>query len=136
LGGILMNNPVAVASGTFGYGSEYAPYLDIAEIGAVIVKGTTLEPRPGNPPPRIVETPSGMLNAIGLENPGVEIFLKEHLAYLRSCGATVIANIAGNSLEDYAEVAARIEGHDGVAGIELNISCPNVKAGGLQFGTD
>lgn len=136
LGGILMNNPVAVASGTFGYGSEYAPYLDIAEIGAVIVKGTTLEPRAGNPPPRIVETPSGMLNAIGLENPGVDVFLNEHLPYLRSRGATVIANIAGNSLEDYAEVAAKIDGHDGVAGIELNISCPNVKAGGLQFGTD
>lgn len=131
-----MNNPVAVASGTFGYGSEYAPYLDIAEIGAVIVKGTTLEPRAGNPPPRIVETPSGMLNAIGLENPGVDVFLNEHLPYLRSRGATVIANIAGNSLEDYAEVAAKIDGHDGVAGIELNISCPNVKAGGLQFGTD
>ncbi|MEQ8199816.1 MAG: dihydroorotate dehydrogenase [Syntrophomonadaceae bacterium] len=136
LGGIKMNNPVAVASGTFGYGREYEDYMDIAAIGAVIVKGTTLEPRVGNPPPRIIETPAGMLNAIGLENPGIDIFLNEHLPYLRDKGVTVIANLAGNSIEDYAAVTAKLKGHPGIAGIELNISCPNVKKGGLQFGTD
>ncbi len=136
LGGIKMNNPVAVASGTFGYGREYEDYMDISALGAVIVKGTTLEPRFGNPPPRIIETPAGMLNAIGLENPGIDIFLHQHLPYLRDKGVTVIANLAGNSIEDYAAVTAKLEGHPGVAGIELNISCPNVKKGGLQFGTD
>lgn len=136
LGGIKMSNPVAVASGTFGYGREYEDYLDIAAVGAVIVKGTTLEARLGNPPPRIIETPAGMLNAIGLENPGVEVFLHDHLPYLRDKGVTVIANLAGNSIEDYAAVSACLEGHAGIAGIELNISCPNVKKGGLQFGTD
>lgn len=136
LGGIKLNNPVAVASGTFGYGREYEDYLDIAGIGAVIVKGTTLEPRPGNPPPRIIETPAGMLNAIGLENPGVEVFVNEYLPYLYEKKVTVIANIAGNTVEEYAAVAKRLEGCPGIAGIELNISCPNVKQGGLQFGTD
>jgi len=136
LGGILMNNPVAVASGTFGYGREYEDYIDIAGIGAVIVKGTTLEPRNGNPPPRIIETAAGMLNAIGLENPGVDVFLNEYLPCLAERKVTVIANIAGNTLEEYAAIAARLEGYPGIAGIELNISCPNVKQGGLQFGTD
>lgn len=136
LGGIKMQNPVAVASGTFGYGFEYEDFVDISKIGGVIVKGTTLEPRPGNPPPRIIETPAGMLNAIGLENPGVDVFLNEYLPALRDQGVTVIANIAGNTVEEYAELAARLEGHEGIAGIELNISCPNVKHGGLQFGTD
>ncbi|WP_054694916.1 dihydroorotate dehydrogenase [Syntrophomonas palmitatica] len=136
LGGIIMKNPVAVASGTFGYGREYEDFVDISNLGAVIVKGTTLEPRAGNPTPRIVETPAGMLNAIGLENPGIDAFLHEHLPYLREKNVTVIANIAGNTVDEYAELAARIEGHSGVAGIELNISCPNVKEGGLQFGTD
>jgi dihydroorotate dehydrogenase (NAD+) catalytic subunit len=136
LGGIKMKNPVAVASGSFGYGFEYADFIDSSTIGAVIVKGTTLEPRPGNVPPRIVETPAGMLNAIGLENPGVDVFLHEYLPVLRARNVTVIANIAGNSVEDYAQMAARLEGHEGIAGIELNISCPNVKEGGLQFGTD
>lgn len=136
LGGIKMQNPVAVASGTFGYGFEYEDYLDISKIGGVIVKGTTLEPRPGNPPPRIIETPAGMLNAIGLENPGVDVFLNEYLPALRDLGVTVIANIAGNTVEEYAQLAAKLEGHEGIAGVELNISCPNVKHGGLQFGTD
>ncbi len=136
LGGIELNNPVAVASGTFGYGREYEGYIDIAGIGAVIVKGTTLEPRHGNPPPRIIETSAGMLNAIGLENPGVEVFVNEYLPYLYAKKVTVIANIAGNTLEEYAALAARLEGCPGIAGIELNISCPNVKQGGLQFGTD
>lgn len=136
LGGIKMKNPVAVASGTFGYGFEYADFIDSSTIGAVIVKGTTLEARSGNVPPLIVETPAGMLNANGLENPGIEVFLTEYLPLLREKQVTVIANIAGNSVEDYAQMAARLEGHAGIAGIELNISCPNVKQGGLQFGTD
>ncbi|MCX5780305.1 MAG: dihydroorotate dehydrogenase [Firmicutes bacterium] len=136
LGGIMMNNPVAVASGTFGYGREYEDYLDIAGIGAVIVKGTTLEPRTGNPPPRIMETAAGMLNAIGLENPGIKVFVNEYLPYLAEKQVTVIVNIAGNTLDEYAAIAARLEGCPGIAGIELNISCPNVKQGGLQFGTD
>lgn len=136
LGGIKLNNPVTVASGTFGYGREYENYMDIAGIGAVIVKGTTMESRPGNPPPRIIETPAGMLNAIGLENPGVDVFLNDYLPYLIEKKVTIIANIAGNTLEDYAALAARLEGCPGIAGIELNISCPNVKQGGLQFGTD
>ncbi len=136
LGGIIMKNPVAVASGTFGYGGEYEGFIDIADIGAVIVKGTTLEPRCGNLPPRIFETPSGMLNAIGLENPGVGIFLQEYLPRLRDQGVTVIANIAGNTIEEYARMAAMLEGNRGIAGMEMNISCPNVKEGGLQFGVD
>lgn len=136
LGGLHLLNPVLVASGTFGYGQEYEQYINIGDIGAVIVKGTTLEPRNGNPPPRIVETPAGMLNGIGLENPGIEVFLNDYLPYLISRGATVVANIAGNTVEEYAQIAARIEKSDGVAAIELNISCPNVKKGGLQFGTN
>jgi len=136
LGGVKLANPVVVASGTFGYGREYEDYMNIADLGAVIVKGTTLTARPGNPAPRIVETPAGMLNAIGLENPGVDVFLEEHLPYLVDQNVTVIANIAGNTVEEYAAIAARLEGHKGVAGIELNISCPNVKQGGLQFGTE
>lgn len=136
LGGIKMKNPVAVASGTFGYGREYQDFIDIRNIGAIIVKGTTLEERHGNPAPRIVETPAGMLNAIGLENPGIEVFLNDYLPSLRADGVTVIANIAGNSVEDYAEAAHQLDQHEGIAGIELNISCPNVKHGGMQFGTD
>lgn len=134
--GMKMRNPVAVASGTFGYGQEYQDFLNIADIGAVIVKGTTLYPRPGNLPPRICETPSGMLNAIGLENPGIDTFLYKHLPALREEGVTVVANIAGNTVEEYALISRKIENHSGIAGIELNISCPNVKQGGMQFGTD
>lgn len=136
LGGFQLDNPVCVASGTFGYGSEYQDFVDIASLGAVIVKGTTLEPRPGNPPPRIIETAAGMLNAIGLENPGIDVFIQEYLPELRSRGVTVVANIAGNTLEEYAEMAVRLDKAAGIAAIELNISCPNVKQGGLQFGTD
>lgn len=136
LGGMSLHNPVCVASGTFGYGKEYEELVDISQIGAVIVKGTTLEPRAGNAMPRIMETPSGMLNAIGLENPGIKSFLYDHLPYLRQSKVTVIANIAGNTVEEYAEMAAMIDQHQGVAGIELNISCPNVKQGGIQFGTN
>ncbi|WP_296865135.1 dihydroorotate dehydrogenase [Thermosyntropha sp.] len=136
LGGLILKNPVTVASGTFGYGMEYEDFVDISEIGGVIVKGTTLEPRSGNPIPRIVETPAGMLNAIGLENPGIDVFLRDFLPYLKEKGVTVIANIAGNTIEEYARIAAKIENSEGIAAIELNISCPNVKKGGLQFGTN
>ncbi|NLB19210.1 MAG: dihydroorotate dehydrogenase [Syntrophomonadaceae bacterium] len=136
LGGMQLKNPITVASGTFGYGFEYEPFVDIAGLGAIIVKGTTLEPRLGNPPPRIIETPAGMLNAIGLENPGVDVFIEEYLPTLRERGVTVIANIAGNTIEEYARLASRLDGQPGIVGLELNISCPNVKQGGLQFGTD
>ncbi len=136
LGGLKMKNPVAVASGTFGYGLEYRDYVDPAQLGAVIVTGTTLEKRVGNLPPRICETAAGMLNAIGLENPGVEAFVDIHLPLLRERGVTVVVNIAGNTVEDYEQVAAAVGKEAGVAAIELNISCPNVKQGGLQFGTD
>ncbi|MGE5371845.1 MAG: dihydroorotate dehydrogenase [Solirubrobacterales bacterium] len=131
-----LKNPVTVASGTFGYGREYQDYVNPALLGAVIVKGTTLEPRLGNPPPRIVETPAGMLNAIGLENPGIEVFVRESLPWLRNAGVTVIANIAGNTIDEYAKMAEILDKETGIAGIELNISCPNVKKGGMQFGTD
>lgn len=136
LGGIVLKNPVTVASGTFGYGHEYQEFVDIAQLGAVIVKGTTLEPRVGNPPPRIFETPAGMLNAVGLENPGVEAFISQHLPYLVEKKATVIVNIAGNVVDDYARLASILDEQKGIAGLEVNISCPNVKKGGLQFGTD
>lgn len=136
LGGLYMRNPVAVASGTFGYGFEYQDYVDPAQIGAVIVKGTTLEKRAGNPPPRIYETAAGMLNSIGLENPGVQAFVDTYLPPLREQGVTVVVNIAGNTIGDYEKVASIIDRQAGVAAIELNISCPNVKKGGLQFGTD
>ncbi len=136
LGGMILNNPITVASGTFGYGVEYESFVDIASLGAIIVTGTTLEPRPGNPPPRIYETPSGMLNAIGLENPGIEVFVNQHLPVLRARQATVIANIAGNTVEEYAEMAKILDSQSGITGLEINISCPNVEKGGLQFGTD
>ena len=136
LGGLQMKNPVCTASGTFGYGSEYKDYFDPAILGAVCVKGTTLEPRSGNPPPRIAETPAGMLNAIGLENPGVEAFISQYMPELRAQGVTVVANIAGNTPEEYAQLAQRLDQVEGIAALELNISCPNVAQGGLQFGTD
>lgn len=136
LGGLQLKNPVCTASGTFGYGQEYEDLFDPALLGAVIVKGTTLEARSGNPPQRIVETPAGMLNAIGLENPGVDVFIEQYMPELRERGVTVVANIAGNTVEEYAELARRLDSVEGIAALELNISCPNVKKGGLQFGTD
>jgi dihydroorotate dehydrogenase (NAD+) catalytic subunit len=136
LGGIKMKNPVTTASGTFGFGLEYQPYVDLQRLGAIIVKGTTPQPRAGNPPPRIVETPSGMLNAIGLQNPGVERVAEEIMPRLAELGVPVIVNIAGDTVEDYALVARRLDGVPGVAGLEINISCPNVKKGGIQFGSD
>lgn len=136
IAGIRMKNPVAVASGTFGFGLEYAPYVDLNRLGAVVVKGITLHPRPGNVPPRIVETPAGMLNAIGLQNPGVEHLAGEILPCLEQYNLPVIVNIAGETVEEYALVAEKLDRVAGVAGLEVNISCPNVKKGGMQFGSD
>ncbi|MDT3698246.1 MAG: dihydroorotate dehydrogenase [Thermincola sp.] len=135
LGGLAMKNPVTTASGTFGFGPEYAPYIDLNKLGAIVVKGTTLEPRAGNPTPRIAETPAGMLNCIGLQNPGVDHFIEKSLPFLKEYDTPVIVNIAGNSLEDYAEVTRRLSGAKGVNALEVNISCPNVKQGGMVFGT-
>ena len=136
LGPLRLKNPVMGASGTFGYGEDYADFLDVRQLGAVVVKGVSLQPRPGNPPPRLVETPSGLINAIGLENVGVESFLNLKLPYLRSQRVPVIVNIFGNTLEEYAELASRLDGVDGIAALEINISCPNVKKGGMLFGTN
>ena len=133
--GIRMQNPVASASGTFGYAKEFEPYLDLNRLGAVVVKTITRLPRPGNPAPRIVETPAGMLNAIGLQNVGVDAFLREKLPFLRTLAPPLIVNVAGESVEDFRELVKRIGDQEGVAGIELNVSCPNV-AGGLDFSTD
>ena len=134
--GIRLKNPVLTASGTFGYGEEYADIIDLNRLGGIIVKGISLKPIKGNPPPRIWETPSGMLNAIGLENPGVDVFLRDKLPFLRNYDTAVIVNIFGYSLEEYVGVAERLDGVAGVAGLEVNISCPNVKAGGIVFGTN
>lgn len=136
IGGIRMKNPVATASGTFGYGREYAAFVELNRLGAVVIKGITLRPRMGNPVPRIAETPSGMLNAIGLENPGVEAVAEKYLPYLRQFDVPVIVNISGDTVGDYAALAARLDGQPEVAGLEVNISCPNVKKGGLLFGCD
>jgi dihydroorotate dehydrogenase (NAD+) catalytic subunit len=136
MGGIVMKNPVTTASGTFGYGSEYAPYVDLNQLGAIVVKGITLQPRAGNPTPRLVETPAGVLNSIGLQNPGVEVFIEELLPHLAEYDLPVIVNIAGETVQDYGRLAARLDRVPGVAGIEVNISCPNVKKGGMQFGSD
>ena len=134
--GVEFENPVWMASGTFGFGLEYAPYLDLNKVGAVCVKGLSIKPREGNEPPRIWETPCGMLNAIGLQNPGVEYFLKEIVPKLRKYKCRVIANIYGSTVEEYVAVAREISGEEGVDAVELNISCPNVKKGGLAFGVD
>ena len=124
------------ASGTFGYGSEFAPYTDLEKLGAIVVKGLSLYPRQGNPGPRIVETPCGMLNAIGLQNVGVDEFIKKKLPLMKGVKTHVIANIFGETIEDYIEVAKRLDGVKGVCALEINISCPNVKKGGIVFGTD
>lgn len=140
LGGKLtLKNPVMTASGTFGYGFEYHKFFDISQLGAVVVKGIAPFPSHGNPTPRVAETASGMLNAIGLQGPGVEKFLhgEEYMPFLRRIGATVIVNIWGKSIADYQDVARRLEADKaGIAALEINISCPNVKAGGIAFGTD
>ncbi len=134
LGRLTLKNPVTVASGTFGYGHEFHRFYDISQLGAVMVKGTTLHPRAGNKPPRVVETPAGMLNAIGLQNPGVDEVIRTELPWLVSVGATAIVNIAGHSVDEYGEIARRLDSVPGVAAIEINISCPNVDQGGMAFG--
>lgn len=136
IAGIKLKNPVMPASGTFGYGEEYAPYLDLERLGAIVTKGLSLRPKAGNPTPRIAETSSGMLNAIGLQNVGVDDFIKFKLPFLREINTPVIVNFFGNTLDEYGEVAARLAEIPEVAGLELNISCPNVKQGGIVFGTD
>ena len=135
-GGLKLKNPIMTASGTFGYGSEFADYVNLQRLGAIVVKGISLQPRPGNPPPRIVETSCGMLNAIGLENVGVERFSSGKMPFLREIGTPVIVNILGDSIEEYAELAEKLNDIEGIAAVEVNISCPNVKKGGVAFGTD
>jgi dihydroorotate dehydrogenase (NAD+) catalytic subunit len=134
--GVEFENPVWTASGTFGFGLEYSQYVDLNKIGAVCVKGLSIKPREGNEPPRIWETPCGMLNAIGLQNPGVDFFVERIVPELQNYKCRVIANIYGSTVEEYVAVARALKGVDGVDAIELNISCPNVKKGGLAFGVD
>jgi dihydroorotate dehydrogenase (NAD+) catalytic subunit len=134
IGGLTLRNPVMPASGTFGYGEEYAPFVDLNSLGAVVTKGISLLPRDGNPPPRIMETPAGMLNAVGLQNVGVHAFIAEKLPFLRRFDVPVIVNIFGESVDEYAAVAELLSRAGGVGALEVNISCPNVKKGGIAFG--
>jgi dihydroorotate dehydrogenase (NAD+) catalytic subunit len=133
IAGINMKNPIMTASGTYGFGREYSKFYDLNLLGGITVKGLTLKPREGNKPPRIAETPSGILNSVGLQNPGIEAFMEQELPFLKEKDIAVIANIAGNTIEEYCEMADRLG--NSVDGIELNISCPNVKEGGVAFGT-
>jgi dihydroorotate dehydrogenase (NAD+) catalytic subunit len=135
LGRLKMANPVMVSSGCFGYGEEISRFYPLNRLGAIVVKGTTLEPRSGNPPPRMAETPGGMLNAIGLQNVGVDVFLREKLPFIRKTGVPCIVNINGRKMEEYVELARRLEGVPGIGALEINISCPNVKEGGIEFGS-
>ena len=134
IGELQMKNPVMTASGTFGYGEEYADFVDLTQIGGIIVKGTTLHPREGNPYPRMAETPQGMLNAVGLQNKGVHYFVEHIYPRIKDIGTNMIVNVSGSAIEDYAETASIIDGLDRIPAIELNISCPNVKQGGMAFG--
>lgn len=134
VGGLDLKNPVLTASGTFGYGLEFADFIDLNRLGGFIVKGTTLHPREGNDYPRMAETPSGMLNCVGLQNKGVDYFCEHIYPQLKEIDSNVLVNVSGSSPEDYAECAARIDALDHIPGIELNISCPNVKDGGMAFG--
>ncbi len=136
LGRLKLNNPVMTASGTFGYGEEYAGYVDLNKLGAIVVKGLSFKPRLGNPPPRIMETTGGMLNAVGLQNIGVDAFIEEKMPFLRQYDTKVIANIYGETYDDYKKVARKLSSVKGVHALEVNISCPNVKNGGLSFGSD
>ena len=135
-GGLCLKNPIITASGTFGYGEEYASFCDLGLLGAIAVKGLSVEPRLGNPPPRIIETPSGMLNSIGLQNVGVEAFIAEKLPFLRRFDVKIIANIFGETIEEFQKLSAILSRAEGVHAIEVNISCPNVKKGGAVFGAD
>lgn len=131
-----LQNPVMTASGTFGYAREFDQFVDLNRLGAIIVKGLSIKPTKGNPPPRIVETPCGMLNAIGLENVGIDSFERDKFPFLSTLTPPIIVNIYGKEIEEYGELAGRIDDIDGVAGVEVNISCPNVSAGGVAFGVD
>jgi dihydroorotate dehydrogenase (NAD+) catalytic subunit len=132
--GLLLNNPVMTASGTFGYGTEDTHLVDIRKLGAIVCKGTFLEPRDGNPQPRIAETPSGMLNAVGMEGIGIDELIREKAPAWAGWEVPVIVNIAGETMDEYARIAEKLDGVDGVSGIEVNISCPNIQAGGAEFG--
>ena len=136
IAGIELKNPVMVASGTFGYGEEYAKYIDLNKLGAIVVKGLSLTPREGNPPPRIVETSAGMLNSIGLQNIGIDSFINEKLPFLEKFDTKVIVNFFGDSIDEYCEVAKKVDSVSGIHGLEMNISCPNKKEGWLEFGTN
>lgn len=136
IGPLRLKNPIMTASGTFGYGEEYAGFIDLNRLGALIIKGLSLHPRKGNPPPRIMETTGGMLNAIGLENVGARAFIEEKLPFLRRFDVPVIANIFGETVAEYQKTAELLERAGGVSGLELNISCPNVQKGGMVFGVD
>jgi len=135
IGRLALRNPIMTASGTFGYGEEYASFVDLNRLGAVIVKGLSLEPRVGNPPPRLAETPCGLLNAIGLQNIGVKSFIDEKLPFLKDFSTEIIANIFGETLDEYAKVAEILTAAGGLSALEVNISCPNVKKGGIAFGS-
>lgn len=130
-----LKNPVMTASGTFGYGPEYADFIDINRLGGILVKGTTLAPRQGNPYPRMAETPAGMLNAVGLQNPGIDAFVNDIYPKIKDLDTAIVVNVSGTSPQDYAEVCRRLNPLDKVAAVEVNISCPNVKQGGMAFGT-
>ena len=135
IGGLKLKNPVMTASGTCGFGPEMEPFIDVSSLGALLVKGTTLKNRDGNPYPRMAETPSGMLNSVGLQNKGIEYFIQETYPRIRSYNTNIIINVNGSTLEEYVELSGIINDLDDIAGIELNISCPNVKMGGMAFGT-
>lgn len=136
LPGLSLKNPIMPASGCFSFGEEFSQFYDLSKLGAIMIKATTVEPRQGNPTPRVAETDSGMLNAIGLQNPGLDHVLEHELKFLEQFDVPLIANVAGTTIDDYVEVARRISKAKNVHALELNISCPNVKAGGIQFGTD
>lgn len=136
LGPLKLRNPVMTAAGTFGYGVEFADLIELSRLGAIVVKSLTLTPRPGCPPPRIVETPAGLLNAIGLQNDGVEVFIREKYPKLRALGVPIVASVAGDTISEFVAVAERLNACEGLAALELNISCPNQEAGGREFGID
>ena len=136
IAGVTFKNPVMTASGTFGQGQEYAEFFDIGKLGAVTTKGVAVIPWEGNPAPRVAETPAGMLNSIGLQNPGIDMFLERDLPFLKGQGTGVIVNVCGHEPDDYYKVVERLAGEDGIDLLEINVSCPNVRAGGLTLGTD
>lgn len=136
IGSLELKNPVMAASGTFGYGEEYSEVMDIESLGALVTKGIGASDWQGNPYPRLVETPCGLVNAVGLQNPGVEYFVRNYLPFLRKHDVCVIANVWGRTIDEYVQVASHLEGVEGVHGLEVNVSCPNIKKGGIAFGTD